>query len=188
MTTGIRLYHRCPFCRPGHGDMAVDTERIIDWLLKSQHLSDDISTDHDVHPAAHTVVFNPDYPRGSACDHLVAASYNPTLFAAANPKGPPIAETTIDFDHAWFPSQGPEMRYKYFNFLFDEYGSDSMNDPRFGSLRKSRTDEWMAVNERDKQVLLLRVNGFARYAERPDVFFRELPRDYAELANEGVSA
>jgi hypothetical protein len=167
--------------------MAVDTDRIIDWLIKNRHLKNMI-TDHDVHPATRTLVFNPDFPHGLPCDHLLVASYNATLRAAADPAGPIFSDTTVDYEHAWFTSQEHEKRVQYANFVLEQYMDEVPDDPRFGSVKHSWTKEWMSDTVHNGEVLLLRVSGYARYVERPDVFFRELPRDYEEMTNPEVSA
>jgi hypothetical protein len=186
MTTGIKLYHRCPFCPTRHGDMAVDTDRIIDWLLENRRMPyRGMSTDHDVHPAGHTLVFNPDFPRGLPCDHLLIASYNSMLFDAKCVDDCAINDATIDYCQSWFKSheRGPELH----SCVLDGFGDEMGFNDRFGDRRDSWVHQRMAVTERNNQVLLLHVSGFAIYVERPDDFFRELPRCYELWTNDGVS-
>lgn len=193
--TGTRLFHRCPYCRSGHGDMAVDTDRLIHWLLKNQHMKD-VPTDYGGHPAAHTLVFNPEFPRGEPCDHLVTASFVTMLRSAEDLVAPEIAGTIIDFRHPWFGRYEGELRDDYIIFAMDRCRKDILDHPRFESIKVLWTDEWMAAVEHKDEVLLLHVSGRALYVERPDVFFRDFLRDFErglegdeeEMANARMSA
>jgi hypothetical protein len=188
--------YRCPYCRSGHGDIAFDTDRLIDWMLKNQHLkSDDISTDHRVHPAVHTLVFNPGFPRGQACDHLVTAGCTATLCEAECFLTSCISEVIIDYRHPWFGCYEGELRDDYIIYAMDRCRKDVSNHPRFGSIKVLWADEWIAAIEHEDEVLLLHAFGRGQYVERPDVFFRDFPRDFdrglewdaEELANARTS-
>lgn len=169
--------------------MAVDTDEIIEWLLDNRFLlSLDLSTHYDTHPAAHTLVFNPDRPCGAGCDQLIVASYNPMLYRAGDPSTPPLSDATIDYLHPRIRSHDDELADEYHAFILEGYGAEIKNHPSFGTVEKSWTNKVISETAFEEQVLLLSVSGFARYVERPDVFLGGLPRAYDMWINEGVWA
>ena len=172
----IERYHSCPFCPSSAGEVGVDVNRIVEWLLTNATRKL-MSTDYETHPAKEILSFA---PGESGCDHLIALSCISELHVERNL----IRDTVIDYDHSWFRRWDPDVRSNYSQFVFDHYldGDVDTHDPRFGRLAKSWVDRCMASSTLAGVELTLTVSGYAFFVERPDRFFDAVALEFAASA------
>lgn len=186
MTTAIELYYRCPYCARGRGDLYVDTEFLIEWLLgEAKDTTWQMPAVYPEHPASTFLLFDP-RGKGEACVHLISLTFNVRLFGAS-PNS--IRETTIDYDHPWFAQRG--QLASDFNAAAYELFSDYENGrtkPAYPCSTQS-IGKWLAQDAEDIcSDLGLYADGFALAAASPNVFFFDLDNTNKELGSPAFSS